>query len=284
MSPRRADAELLAATAMWGVSFVVLKQSLAASTPLAFVALRFAIGALVLLPFAPSPWRWTRGELRDGVLLAVLFVTGFATQMVGMQYTTPSRSAFIIASSSVIAPLIAVVVVRERPHALLVAALAVAAVGVYLLTAPDAGGLNRGDLWTLVTAVAFGGQIFAASALGPRHDPRRLALLQITLTAAGAGLATVVLEDARVSWTPALFAGLGYAAVIATALALLLQLRAQRQMTATRASILFCAEPLFAATAAWWWLGETLSATQWAGGALVLAAMVLVEVPRRPAG
>lgn len=280
MTPRRADAELLTAAALWGVSFVVLKQALAASSPLAFVALRFALGALVMLPFVPRPWQWTRAELRDGAVLAVLYTVGFGTQMVGMQYTTPSRSAFIVAASSVLAPVIAVAVMRERPRPILIAALAVAAGGVYFLMAPDAGGLNRGDLWTLVTAVCFGAQIAAAAAFGPRHDPNRLAGLQIALTAVGTTLVMLLLETPRVAWTASLLAGLAYAAVVSTALALWLQLRAQRAMTATRASVLFCAEPLFAATAAWWWLGETLSATQWLGGGLVLGAMVLVEWPR----
>ncbi len=279
MTARRADAELLLAITLWGVSFVVLKSALAASTPLAFVALRFAIGALLLVPFVPRPWRFTTAELRAGALLAVLMTGGFATQMIGLQHTTPSRSAFVIATSSVLAPVIAVALVRERPRRAVIGALALAMAGIWLLTAPEAGGLNRGDVWTLGTAVFFGGQIVAVAHLGPRHDPRRLVWLEIAGVAAGSALAAALLEPVRVVWTPAFLAALGYAAAAATALALLLQMRAQRAMSATRAAVLFCAEPVFAAATSWLWLREVLSGTQWAGAVLILGAMIWVELP-----
>src|SRR5438874_1488667 len=55
--------------------------------------------------------------------------------------------------------------------------------GIYLLTAPDAGGLNRGDLLTLICAACFGGQIVAVTALSRRYDARRLVFCQIATTA-----------------------------------------------------------------------------------------------------
>lgn len=279
MSPRRADAELLLATALWGVSFVVFKEALAASTPLAFVALRCGLAAVLLWPFLPGPRRWTVAEVRDGSILAALFTGGFSTQMVGLVHTTPSRSAFIIATASVLAPLIAVVLVRERPRPQLLVALALAAAGIWLLTAPSGGGLNRGDVWMFGTAVCFGGQIVAAARFGPRHDPRRLVWVQIAGTAAGSAVAMLVLEEVRVVWTPAFLGALGYAAGMATVLALWLQMRAQRAMSATRAAVLFCAEPVFAAATAWWWQGERLGTGQWLGAAAIVIAMVVAELP-----
>ncbi|MGH7607340.1 MAG: EamA family transporter, partial [Gemmatimonadales bacterium] len=101
---------LLAAAATWGLSFVVVKDALSASSPLLFLTLRFALAAVVLAPFAGLGARFTPGELRAGLLLTVLLASGFAAQTVGLQYTTPSRSAFIVGLSSVLAPLVALVV------------------------------------------------------------------------------------------------------------------------------------------------------------------------------
>jgi len=281
VSSRRADLLLAFTTLLWGVSFVVVKEALAASTPLLFTALRFGIAGLLLAPLARLDVPFTRAELRAGALLGTLLAVGFATQAVGLVATTPARSAFIVASSSVLAPVVAFAALRQRPRAWVAAALGLAALGMYLLTAPEAGGLNRGDAWTLATACCFGGQIVAVAELSRRHDPARLVWMQTVVTAAGAGLAAAAFEDAHVHPSPALLGALAYTAVFATALALLWQMRAQRHMSSARAALLFCLEPVFAALASWVWLGERLSLSQWTGGALILAGMVVADVPGR---
>lgn len=257
------------------MSFVVVKAALTHSSPLAFLALRFALATAALAPFIDFRTRWSRGELRGGLLLTFLLASGFATQAVGLQYTTPARSAFIIAMSSVLAPIVAAVALRHRTGWLVWVALAIAAVGIYLLTAPDAGGLNRGDLWTLITAVVFGGHIVAVAELSKRHDARRLVWLQLAGTTIGTGLAAALLESVRLAWNPGLIAAIVFTGLVATAAALVWQMRAQRQMSPARASLLLCFEPVFAALASWLFWSESLSLTQGIGGALILAGMVL---------
>jgi drug/metabolite transporter (DMT)-like permease len=279
LTARRADFVLVLATLLWGLSFIVVKGALESSTPLAFTAVRFALAAIVLTPFTNLRPPYPRAELRAGALLGVLLAIGFATQTVGLVYTTPARSAFIVASSSVLAPVVAFIVVRERPRLWVIGALGLAAAGMYLLTAPEAGGLNRGDAWTLVTALTFGGQIVAVAHLSRQHDPLRLVWMETVVTAAGAALAAASLEHVRMRWSPALAGALGYTAVLATAVALLWQMRAQRYMSSARAALIFCVEPLFAALASWVWFGERLSLLQWTGGGLILAGMVLAEIP-----
>jgi len=153
---RRADLLLVFTCAIWGLSFPTVKVALADASPLLFVALRFCLAALILVPgtrLTPLP----RGrELAAGLLLGALLGVGFATQAVGLAYTTPSRSAFIVAMSSVLAPVVAYLFARERLGWWTILALGVAAGGIYFLTDPGAGGLNRGDCWTLVTACSAG--------------------------------------------------------------------------------------------------------------------------------
>src|SRR3989454_2304497 len=159
VTPRRADLTLLLATAMWGTSFVAGKSGPAYATPLAFLAVRFGIAALLLPPGTPLPPPPPGRELAGGLLLGALVAVGVVSVTLGLPLTTPARSAFIVAISSVLAPLIAFVVLGQRPGWLAAAALAFAGVGMYFLTPPDAGGLNRGDLLTLICALCFGGQI-----------------------------------------------------------------------------------------------------------------------------
>ena len=278
MTTRRADFLLIAATLTWGVSFVIVKQALSASTPLAFLGIRFALATLVLTPLVNFRAPWSRGELRAGVLLTVLLATGFACQAVGLQYTTPARSAFIVALSSVLAPFVALIVLRHRTGWMMIVALAIAGAGIYFLTAPDAGGLNRGDLWTLITATVFGGHIVAVAELSKRYDARRLVWLQIAGTTIGVAIATLLLERVRIAWSSGLLAALVFTGVIATSVALVWQMRAQRHMSAARASLLLCLEPVFAAVTSWLYWGEELSLTQALGGGLILIGMVLAVV------
>lgn len=280
-SPLRADLVLVAACFLWGTSFVVVKSALASVSPLAFVSIRFGLAALFLTPLAAPTRPFARGELTGGLLLAVLLGAGFIAQTAGLVYTTPSRSAFIVAISSVLAPVIAAVVLRERPHLGLAAGLLLAGAGTYFLTAPEAGGLNRGDLLTLVTAVAFGGQIVAITALSRRYDVRRLVWLQVAGTAVLGLAGMALLERPRITWSLPVVGAVLFTALFATAIALLWQMRAQRDMSSARASLLFCTETMFAAATSWLILGERLSALQWLGGGLILGGMVVAEL-RRP--
>jgi len=276
---RQADLALLLATALWGTSFVAVKSALGYATPLTFLTVRFGFAALVLVPgtrFFPRP---AGPELRGGALLGLLVSIGFIAQTVGLVITTPSRSAFIVSVSSVLAPVIALALVGERPNWVTVAALGLATLGIYLLTAPNAGGLNRGDLLTLVCAACFGGQIVAVAELTRRYDARRLVFIQVASTAGMAAVATALFERPHIHWTPAFAGALAYTVLFASTACFLLQMRAQREMSSARAALIFCFEPLFAALTSWLVLGERLSLLQWSGGALILLGMVLAELP-----
>jgi len=283
MTRRQADLALLTATFLWGTSFVAVKSALADATPFAFIAVRFGIAALALAPgthFRPGPGRL---ELVGGLLLGTLVAVGFISQTAGLVITTPSRSAFIVAVSSILAPVIALALLGQRPSWLAAAALALAMFGIYLLTAPDAGGLNRGDLLTLICAACFGGQIVAVTVLSPRYDARRLVFWQIAVTAVLGALAAGLLEHPHIRWTPRFLGALGYTVLFASTICFLLQMSAQRHMSSARAALIFCLEPLFAALTSWLVLGERLSLVQWVGGALILLGMLVAEPPWQPA-
>jgi len=195
MTQRRADLLLITAAAVWGVSFVVVKEALASASPLLFLGVRFSIATIVLAPFVNLRGGFSRAELRAGAVLTALLASGFATQAYGLQYTTPARSAFIVAMSSVLAPFIALVLLKHRTGLMVVLALVIAGAGIYFLTAPDEGGLNRGDLWTLVTSVVFGGHIVAVSEFSKRFDARRLVWLQLPGTAIATLIAALLLRS-----------------------------------------------------------------------------------------
>ena len=279
MTRRQADLTLLLATFLWGTTFAVVKDALASATPLAFLTLRFSIATLLLAPgtrFRPPP---AGRELRGGLLLGALVALGFISQTAGLVITTASRSAFIVAISSVLAPVIALALLGQRPGWLTVAALALATLGIYLLTAPDAGGFNRGDLLTLVCAACFGGQIVAVATLGRAYDARRLVWFQVAGTAVVSAGALLLFERPRIQWSGGFLAALVYSVLFASTICFLLQMSAQRHMSAARAALIFCFEPLFAALTSWLVLGERLAMLQWLGGGLIVLGMIAADLP-----
>jgi drug/metabolite transporter (DMT)-like permease len=157
-----------------------------------------------------------------------------------------------------------------------------AALGTYWLTDPESGGLNRGDVLTLATAVLFGMQIVATTALSRRFEPLRLVWVQIAGTAVLGTLGAVLLERPTIRWTSTFVWALAYTAVGPTVVALLLQMLAQRHMSSARAALLFCFETLFAAATSWMVMGEHLSALQWLGGGLILGGLMLAELRTGP--
>lgn len=272
MTRRQAVGWLILVTFLWGTSFVLVKEALQLASPLVFLTLRFALGALVL---AGSLRGLTRAELRAGLVLGVLFWGGFVFQTVGLTYTTPSRSAFITGLSSPLTPLVVLAVSRSAPRWATVAGLALATGGMYLLTAPDgADGINPGDLLTLGCAVLFAGQITAAAHYTRRFDVGKLIGVELGATALLSAAAMPLLETPRLT-VNATLVGLILILALTGVWSFALQLRAQRVVTASHAALIFLLEPVFAALTSFLVLGERLTPVQWAGGALILLAMAL---------
>lgn len=279
MTHGRAVAGLVFVTLVWGTTFTVVKGALADASPLVLVAARFGLASLLLLPLAP---RLTRAEVVGGVVLGLLFWGGIALQTTGLQETTPSRSAFITSLTAPLVPIVGWVAYRERPGLRVLVAILVATAGLYLLTDPGTGGPNRGDLLTALGAILFAGHIVAIGRFTGQGDSGRLLLVQLGVTALLAAAAAPMVGGARFTPTPALVLALLF--LVSTAIGTFwYQIRAQRVLSPTETGLIFTLEPVFASIMSWLAIGETLSAVQWLGGALVVCAMALSALRRPPA-
>ena len=174
--PGAPDLALVGAALCFGGTFLVVQDAVEDMEPMAFLAVRFTIGALVLWPFARR--RAARpGEWRDGIRCGLALWAGYVFQTIGLQYTDSATSAFITYQLVVFVPLLEALVHRRRPHPATLAGVAVAVVGLVLLTDPGGtGGFGRGEVLTLACAVAFGVHVLvvagACSATIPCASPR----------------------------------------------------------------------------------------------------------------
>ena len=269
----QADLALVVAAFFFGTTFIVVQDAVERADPLPFLAVRFLIGAAVLAVVARRRPR-TERELRHGVIAGAALLVGYVAQTVGLQYTTAATSAFITYMLVVFVPLLSYAVTRERPHALVIAGVALAVVGLGLLTGGADVGFGRGEVLTLGCAVAFGIHLVFLGEVAARHDPIRLTTVQLA-TVGGACLAPAVVQGLALD-APALGAA-AFTGVFATAVSFLAMVWAQRIVSPSRAALILLLEPVFAALLSAV-TGESITATSALGGALILLAVVVAEV------
>jgi drug/metabolite transporter (DMT)-like permease len=279
-----ADLVLLVLTLLWGTTFHFVKAVLEVASPGVFLAGRFATAAALLA----AAWlvrrdRPGRGFWRDAVLLGLFMFGGFALQTVGLRHTTPSRSGFLTGLSVLVVPLVARFFLGRRVRASSWAGVALAVAGLAVLTRPFeeslAGAVRLGDALTIGCALAFALQIAFTSEWSPRHPLVPFVLVQVAVTLAGAllmlpaeGARLEAAGAARLAWTVA------FTGVFMTAAAFLVMNWAQRRTSAVRAALIFSLEPVAAALFSHLYGGEPLAAADWAGGALIVAGVVMGEV------
>ena len=281
-----ADLALVAIMAVWGSSFAILRSLLGAAqaTPLALVSVRMAMASLLLLAylaaFRRSELRVHRELLRDGIFAGALLGVGFVLQSEGLQRTTASRSGFLTGTLVVLTPLIEFALFRKRPPAPALLGVLLAFLGMTALSAPwsDAAQATLlGDWLTLGCALVFAGQIVALGRIAPRHPVLPLLLLQLLTCGAVAALAGPLVEAQHFSAQPRLWMALAYLALFATLFAFGIQTWAQRILPPVRVALISSLEPMFAALWAALFIGERLTTRELAGGALIVAGVVVGE-------
>ena len=272
-----AEAALVLAALLYGITFPLVHDALEDITPFAYLVGRFGIALLFV---APAAWIAARGLAdrallwRAGVIAGLLLFGGYATQTVGLQYTSPSTSAFITGLYVVLTPVVEAVVYRRVPGRAVWAGIVLATIGLYLLTGADVH-LGRGELLTLACAVLFAGHIVYLGAYARRVPPAAFTGVQLgmvavlSVPAAGAqGIGTIT--------ALAVFAVV-FTGIACSAIALPLQLWGQRRIPPARAALILLAEPVFAGVADFI-TGERLGALRVTGAVVILVGIAVSEL------
>jgi drug/metabolite transporter (DMT)-like permease len=274
----QADLMLVVAAFFFGSTFLVVQDAVADVDVVPFLGVRFMIAAVVLAPIALRR-AGSAGELRDGIFAGSTLLAGYVLQTVGLQHTSAATSAFITYMLVVFVPLIGFVTVGRRLHPITFVSLAIAVVGLALLTGGGDTGFGVGELLTLGCAVCFAAHIIVLGEVALRHDPVRLTTIQALTVGVGCGLAGFALGG--YDFPASAVAAAAFTGVLATAVAFLLMVVAQQTVSPARAALVLLLEPVFAALLSTL-RGEGLGAAGVVGGALILLAVVLDEVlPRR---
>jgi drug/metabolite transporter (DMT)-like permease len=277
---------LVLMTLIWGSTFVLIKKALEDSSPLALNAVRMALaGTLLAFYYRKQLQVMTRPALKAGVVVGIFLYLGYAFQTAGLALTTPSKSAFLTGSSTVLVPLLLVLFWRAKIHPWRVAGIALAFVGLFLMTVPagreglaDFANVNRGDVLSVGCAIGFAFQIVLLGRASQRFPFEQIAVLQIGTAAVLMALTAPVLEPARFHASPVVIATVLITGILGTAVAFTVQAWAQQFTPATHTALIFNMEPVFAWLTSFVVLKERLGLRAGLGAMLILSGVLVSEL------
>ncbi|HEV3103229.1 MAG TPA: DMT family transporter [Candidatus Dormibacteraeota bacterium] len=262
---------LLLVTAVWGWTFVLVKDAITHYPTLPFLELRFILAFLVMVALVRGlP---TRREVRVGIIAGAVLAAGYLTQTVGLSMTSPANSGLITGLFVVFTPLIDRIF-GVPLHRWTAIAVVVALAGTVMLVGGPAG-FGLGDILTVATAILFALHLVLLSKWSPGLRSAPLAMVQMGTSAlifSGGGSWSLRAPSVSV-WIAIVITG-----VFASALAFYIQTWAQQHLSASRTALILTTEPAWALVAAVLLAGQRFGLLQAAGAALVLAAIVGHEV------
>src|SRR5215218_1204554 len=243
---------LVAVTAVWGWTFVVVQNAIALYGVIPFLAVRFVLAGAALAPLYAT--RLTRRSLLVGGGIGVVLAAAYFFQTTGLLFTTPTNSGLITGLF-----------------------VALSLIGMVLLAGGGPEGANWGDLLTLLCAAALGLHIALLSRYAATYDAGALTLAQI-LSIALIFLIVWPFSSSVTLPPPTVWVALLITGLLASAGAFLVQTTVQQHIPAARTAIILTMEPVFAALFGYWLAGDRLVAVQILGALMILSALVIGEV------
>jgi len=263
---------------IWGSGFVASAVSLEHFTPYQILAIRFLVGVLLLiLVFFKKLKMIKKSTIIKGSIIGFFLYLAFALQTVGLQYTTPSKNAFLTAVNVVIVPFIAFFIYKRKMDKFELFGSLLAITGVGVISLKLTAEVNLGDLLTLLCAVGFAFHIFYTAQFVKNEDPILLTIIQMA-TAAILGLIVVIFKgETSFSMNVEGVSNVLYLGVFSTTIAFLLQTFAQKYTTETNAAIILSTEALWGMVFSIILLSEVITIKMIMGAILILIAIIISE-------
>ncbi len=288
------ETALFSMTIVWGATFALMKDAFTDISPALFVGIRFTLATLLIIPFTFKRLKSINKQtFIAGSILGVFYFSGFATQTIGLNLTTATKSGFITGTFVVFIPILQLIIERRKPGWFNLVSIVLVLIGLLMLSSAGnniisfvhklGSDFNTGDLLTLVCALLFAFQVVYVDVFTRKHDYLPMVFVQLLITAVGgfllASLFSVTsLETIRFSLTGNLIFVILYTSVFASVLATIIQLKYQKVVSPTKAGIIYSIEPIFAAVFAYFLLNEKISNFGLIGCVLIFSGLILSEI------
>ena len=269
---------LIMVTIIWGGGFVASDLALETFSPFQIMAVRFFIAAVCMTAMGLKEIKTiTKEEIKCGCILGTALFAGFALQIVGLQYTTPSKNAFLTATNVVIVPFIALVIYKKKIETRSIIGACMAIIGAGLLSLNADFSMGIGDILTLFCAVGFAFQIFLTGEYVDKIRPTVLNFLQMT-TAFVLSIAGCMVEGAKVHPGGKSILAVLYLGLVSTTVTYLLQTVSQKYVEETKAAIILSMEAVFGTIFSILLLHENVTIKMIVGSALIFGAVLVSEL------
>lgn len=272
---------LILVTVIWGGGFVASDIALESMKPFQIMMVRFLLASVLMGVISRGQQKSEEklkdraGAIKAGILMGVTLFMGFAFQIIGLQYTTPSKNAFLTALNVVIVPFIAFVILKKKIGAKGIIGAVMSVFGVALLSLNGNFTVSLGDGLTLFCAVGFAFQIFFTSEFVKKYPASVLNTVQMFTAFVLSAISLMIFweNDFQVTtqgWLSALYLG-----VVSTTICYLLQTACQKYIDETKAAIILSMESVFGTIFSILILHEVVTVRMIIGCAVILAAVII---------
>ena len=265
---------------IWGGGFVATQAALDGGlTTSQIMTLRFFISAVLMtvIFFKQIKNNLSMGTIKVGVILGICLFLGFFLQTLGLNYTTPSKNAFITSVNVVIVPFIGLLLYRRKIDKFGMASSFMAIIGIAVLSLSADFTVNLGDVLTLLCAFGFAFQIFFTSEFVKNHNPVALTAIQFFTAFVLSFIAQIFMGELKMHSTASGYMGILYLAVFSTTVCFLLQTICSKMVDGTRVAIILSTEAVFGTILSIIILGEPVTFRMIIGSLIIFASVITAE-------
>lgn len=279
MKKYKGELLMLITAIMWGSGFVGMAMGLEHWTVLQLMALRFTFAAILLaLIFHKKLKMISKSVFWKGSILGAILFTAFALQTLGLEYTTPSKNAFLTAINVIVVPIIAYVIYKRRFDRFEITAALIAIIGIGFLSLQDSFTINVGDMLSILCAIAFAFDIFYTNVFVKKEDALALTIVQFFAASILSWIGVVGLGEVPTSASTEGILTVVYLAVFCTLVAYVCQNIGMQYADPTKSALILSTESIFGTLCSVLILNEILTGRMIFGCFLIFLAIVIAEV------
>jgi drug/metabolite transporter (DMT)-like permease len=287
----RANVLLLLTAAIWGFAFVAQRVGSQYVGAFTFNGIRFALGAISLIPLIIYFDKRDSAEGKDkvnikkillpGVLVGLVLYAGATLQQVGLIYTTAGKASFITGLYMVLVPVIGIFL-KQKISKNSWFGVCLAVVGLYLLSINENFSMSFGDLLELIGAVFWAVHILTIDHFTKKIDALKLSCIQFATCSILSLITALIFEQITMSGIQSALIPLLYGGLLSVGVAFTLQVVAQKDAKPSHAAIILSTESVFGAIGGAIMLGETMSTRGYLGCTLILGGILVSQLKFSP--